>query len=93
MVLRFQIFNLYLYINNYNHFTFLKVFEIDDVKAWKTVLISATSYALGLLMISKAPWYLLPLAWAWTGTAVTGVSSTYTFLMIILYWSQQIFSS
>ncbi|XP_057415884.1 omega-6 fatty acid desaturase, chloroplastic [Lotus japonicus] len=49
-----------------------KVFEIDDVKAWKTVLISATSYALGLFMISKAPWYLLPLAWAWTGTAVTG---------------------
>nr|AFK34579.1 unknown [Medicago truncatula] len=49
-----------------------KVFEIDDVKAWKSVLISATSYALGLLMISKAPWYLLPLAWAWTGTAVTG---------------------
>ncbi|CAI8618045.1 unnamed protein product [Vicia faba] len=49
-----------------------KVFEIYDVKAWKTVLISATSYVLGLLMISEAPWYLLPLAWAWTGTAVTG---------------------
>ncbi|VVA22261.1 PREDICTED: fatty acid desaturase [Prunus dulcis] len=49
-----------------------KVFEIDDVKAWKSVLISATSYAFGLYMISKAPWYLLPLAWAWTGTAVTG---------------------
>ncbi|KAK0572555.1 hypothetical protein LWI29_033414 [Acer saccharum] len=49
-----------------------KVFEIDDVKAWRSVLISATSYALGLFMISKAPWYLLPLAWAWTGTAVTG---------------------
>ncbi|CAI8605222.1 unnamed protein product [Vicia faba] len=49
-----------------------KVFEIDDVKAWKTVLISATSYTLGLLMISKAPWYLLPQAWAWTGTAVNG---------------------
>ncbi|KAL0013531.1 hypothetical protein SO802_000600 [Lithocarpus litseifolius] len=49
-----------------------KVFEIDDVKAWKSVLISVTSYALGLLMISKAPWYLLPLAWAWTGTAATG---------------------
>jgi hypothetical protein len=53
----------------------LKVFEIDNVKAWKSVLISVTSYALGLLMISKVPWYLLPLAWAWTGTAVTGVSS------------------
>lgn len=79
MVLRFQFF---IYIND-NHFTFLKVFEIDDVKAWKTVLISVTSYALGLLMISKAPWYLLPLAWAWTGTAVTGVSSTHIFLMII----------
>lgn len=51
-----------------------KVFEIDDVKAWKSVLLSVSSYALGLLMISKAPWYLLPLAWAWTGTAVTGVS-------------------
>ncbi|TKY54705.1 Omega-6 fatty acid desaturase [Spatholobus suberectus] len=49
-----------------------KVFEIDDVKAWKSVLISVTSYALGLFMISKAPWYLLPLAWAWTGTAITG---------------------
>ncbi|XXG58867.1 hypothetical protein AAC387_Pa04g1062 [Persea americana] len=49
-----------------------KVFEIDDVKAWKLVLISVTSYALGIFMISKAPWNLLPLAWAWTGTAVTG---------------------
>lgn len=49
-----------------------KVFEIDDMKAWKSVLISITSYALGLFLISKSPWYLLPLAWAWTGTAVTG---------------------
>nr|QBQ82065.1 omega-6 fatty acid desaturase [Paeonia ludlowii] len=50
-----------------------EVFDIDDVKAWKTVLVSASSYALGLFMISKAPWYLLPPAWAWTGTAVTGL--------------------
>ncbi|KAK7265095.1 hypothetical protein RJT34_32711 [Clitoria ternatea] len=49
-----------------------EVFEIDDVKALKSVLISVTSYALGIFMISKAPWYLLPLAWAWTGTAITG---------------------
>nr|GMD28842.1 omega-6 fatty acid desaturase, chloroplastic [Ipomoea batatas] len=49
-----------------------KVFEIDNFKAWKTVLISVTSYSLGLYMIAKAPWYLLPLAWAWTGTAITG---------------------
>lgn len=71
-------YNFYLCIIN-NHFTFLKVFEIDDVKAWKSVLISVTSYALGLFMISKAPWYLLLLAWAWTGTAVTGVSSIHIF--------------
>ncbi|XP_020692677.1 omega-6 fatty acid desaturase, chloroplastic isoform X1 [Dendrobium catenatum] len=49
-----------------------KVFEIDDVKAWRSVLVSFVSYALGIWMITKAPWYLLPLAWAWTGTAVTG---------------------
>ncbi|RZB75478.1 putative O-methyltransferase 3, partial [Glycine soja] len=46
------------------------VFEIDDVKAWKSVLISVTSYALGLFLISKAP-CLLPLAWAWTGTIIS----------------------
>jgi omega-6 fatty acid desaturase (delta-12 desaturase) len=48
------------------------VFQINDLKAWITVLISAVSYSLGLFMIAKSPWYLLPLAWAWTGTAVTG---------------------
>lgn len=50
-----------------------EVFEINDLKAFKTVVISIASYSLGLLMIAKAPWYLLPLAWAWTGTAITGV--------------------
>ncbi|KAG6504782.1 hypothetical protein ZIOFF_037129 [Zingiber officinale] len=50
-----------------------KLFEIDDMKPWRSVLISVTSYALGIFMIAKAPWYLLPLAWAWTGTAITGV--------------------
>ncbi|KAL9249557.1 Omega-6 fatty acid desaturase, chloroplastic-like protein [Drosera capensis] len=49
-----------------------KVFEINDAKALGTILISVTSYALGIFMIAKSPWYLLPLAWAWTGTAVTG---------------------
>ncbi|KAK9706296.1 hypothetical protein RND81_07G115200 [Saponaria officinalis] len=49
-----------------------KVFEIDDMKAWGSILTSLTSYTLGIFMIAKAPWYLLPLAWAWTGTAVTG---------------------
>eukprot|EP01018_Ginkgo_biloba_P035358 Gb_08625 [translate_table: standard] len=49
-----------------------EVFKIDDIKAWKSVAISVAAYSLGLYLIAKAPWYLLPLAWAWTGTAVTG---------------------
>lgn len=55
--------------------TVAQVFEINDLKAWKTIAISVASYSLGLFMIAKAPWYLLPLAWAWTGTAITGVCS------------------
>ncbi|KAG7035676.1 hypothetical protein SDJN02_02474 [Cucurbita argyrosperma subsp. argyrosperma] len=61
-----------------------EVFEINDVKAWKSVLVSVASYTLGLIMIAKAPWYLLPLAWAWTGTAITGVSLI-AFLSILSY--------
>ncbi|KAG4946656.1 hypothetical protein JHK87_042663 [Glycine soja] len=49
-----------------------EVLEIGDVKACKYVLISVTSYAPGFFLISKAPWYLLPLAWAWTRTAIIG---------------------
>ena len=62
-----------------------KVFEINEMKAWGSVLISVTSYALGIFMIAKAPWYLLPLAWAWTGTAVTGVSFIYSTLFQFQY--------
>ncbi|OAY66541.1 Omega-6 fatty acid desaturase, chloroplastic [Ananas comosus] len=36
------------------------VFEIDDLKAWKSVLISVTSYALGIFVNCKSSWYLLP---------------------------------
>lgn len=63
-----------------------KVFEIDDAKAWKSVLTSVTSYALGIFMIAKAPWYLLPLAWAWTGTAITGVSFVNFEHFTVLCW-------
>eukprot|EP01018_Ginkgo_biloba_P010095 Gb_24358 [translate_table: standard] len=49
-----------------------KVFEINAFKAWRSVVTSVVAYALGLFFISKSPWYLLPLAWAWTGTAITG---------------------
>eukprot|EP00270_Netrium_digitus_P003989 TRINITY_DN1484_c0_g1_i3.p1 TRINITY_DN1484_c0_g1~~TRINITY_DN1484_c0_g1_i3.p1 ORF type:complete len:484 (+),score=93.09 TRINITY_DN1484_c0_g1_i3:60-1454(+) len=49
-----------------------EVFEVDDLKAWKTVAISLASFSLGIGLIAVSPWYLLPLAWAWTGTAFTG---------------------
>lgn len=49
-----------------------EVFEINPWKAWKSVAITLAAYAAGIFMIAKSPWYLLPLAWAWTGTAATG---------------------
>lgn len=49
-----------------------EVFEINEWKAWRNVVLSVVAYAAGLFMIAKVPWYLLPLAWAWTGTAATG---------------------
>ncbi|KAG7023448.1 hypothetical protein SDJN02_14473, partial [Cucurbita argyrosperma subsp. argyrosperma] len=59
--------------------------EINDVKAWKSVLVSVASCALGLIMIAKAPWYLLPLAWAWTGTAITGATEvTFPFKFFVI---------
>jgi omega-6 fatty acid desaturase (delta-12 desaturase) len=50
----------------------LEAFEINYFKAWRTVVTSVAAYSLGIYIISRAPWYLLPLAWAWTGTAITG---------------------
>eukprot|EP00271_Cylindrocystis_brebissonii_P001231 TRINITY_DN11559_c0_g1_i2.p1 TRINITY_DN11559_c0_g1~~TRINITY_DN11559_c0_g1_i2.p1 ORF type:complete len:455 (+),score=71.65 TRINITY_DN11559_c0_g1_i2:360-1724(+) len=49
-----------------------EVFEINDVKAWKSVLISIVSFAASLYLISISPWYMLPFAWALSGTAFTG---------------------
>jgi len=51
-----------------------QAFEINDFKAWRMVLLTLASFGLGEFLIYNAPWYLLPLAWAWTGTAFTGVS-------------------
>eukprot|EP00249_Psilotum_nudum_P026976 c34152_g1_i1 orf=245-1597(+) len=50
----------------------LEAFEINGFKAWRNVAISVVAYTAGLFMIAKSPWYLLPLSWAWTGTAITG---------------------
>ncbi|KAF5956424.1 hypothetical protein HYC85_003649 [Camellia sinensis] len=43
-------------------------------------------------MISKAPWFLLPLAWAWTGTAiVTALLSMDTAWQLV--WTKEFDSS
>jgi omega-6 fatty acid desaturase (delta-12 desaturase) len=47
-------------------------FDKSPVKAWLSVLISVTTAALGYASIAFSPWYLLPFAWIFTGTALTG---------------------
>jgi omega-6 fatty acid desaturase (delta-12 desaturase) len=50
-----------------------QVFEIDDVKAWKTVAITLGAVALGYAALAVSPWYLYPLVYAYMGTAMTGL--------------------
>jgi omega-6 fatty acid desaturase (delta-12 desaturase) len=47
-------------------------FEQDPILAWRGVLLSVVCVALGYGFIALSPWFLLPLAWAVTGTALTG---------------------
>jgi omega-6 fatty acid desaturase (delta-12 desaturase) len=47
-------------------------FQKDRRKAWAMVVTSVVMVALGYLAIAVAPWFLLPLAWCFTGTALTG---------------------
>lgn len=50
----------------------LDCFTKDAFKAWSGVLFSVFSVALGYLCLTFAPWYLLPICWIYTGTALTG---------------------
>lgn len=47
-------------------------FEHDPIQAWRGVAVSVAAVALcyGLLIVS--PWFLLPIVWFLTGTALTG---------------------
>lgn len=47
-------------------------FAINPFKAWMKVVISLSMAVLGYFSLAIAPWYLLPLAWIFTGTALTG---------------------
>lgn len=48
-------------------------FQKDRRKAWSSVLLSILAVALGYVWIANAPWFLLPFAWFFTGTALTGL--------------------
>lgn len=48
-------------------------FQKDRRKAWSSVLFSVLAISLGYVGIASLPWFLLPLAWIFTGTALTGL--------------------
>ncbi|OUC13608.1 MAG: fatty acid desaturase [Alkalinema sp. CACIAM 70d] len=47
-------------------------FQKNARKAWTQVVVNIAMVALGYCAIALSPWYLLPLAWIFTGTALTG---------------------
>ncbi len=42
------------------------------LRAWMNVVFSVAAVALGYVSLTFLPWYLLPLGWIFTGTALTG---------------------
>ncbi|MFP4133133.1 MAG: fatty acid desaturase [Halothece sp.] len=47
-------------------------FQKNPRKAWLSVLISVLTAGIGYSAIAYSPWFLLPFAWIFTGTALTG---------------------
>ncbi len=47
-------------------------FKKDARKAWIKVVVNIALVAIGYWSLAVAPWYLLPLCWVFTGTALTG---------------------
>ncbi|MBD2039835.1 fatty acid desaturase [Microcoleus sp. FACHB-672] len=47
-------------------------FQKSRRKAWLTLTINVLLVGLGYLSLAIAPWFLLPVAWIFTGTALTG---------------------
>lgn len=47
-------------------------FQQDIRKAWTRALTSVVMVGLGYFALTITPWFLLPLAWIFTGTALTG---------------------
>jgi len=47
-------------------------FQRDRRKAWMSVLLNLLMVGLGYFSLAVVPWFLLPIAWIFTGTALTG---------------------
>ena len=47
-------------------------FQHNRRKAWSQVFLSVLMVGLGYYILTISPWFLLPLAWIFTGTALTG---------------------
>ncbi|MCZ2202255.1 fatty acid desaturase [Cylindrospermopsis raciborskii] len=47
-------------------------FQKNSRKAWTRAIISLTTVGLGYYFLAISPWFLLPVAWIFTGTALTG---------------------
>lgn len=47
-------------------------FQKDMKKAWTSLIVNVAMVGLGYWSIQAAPWFLLPFAWIFTGTALTG---------------------
>ena len=48
-------------------------FEQNPLKAWRAVIVNVLLVVLGYFCLANAPWFLLPVAWIFTGTALTGL--------------------
>lgn len=48
-------------------------FKKDRRKAWLSILVTVLAVGIGYVGIASLPWFLLPLAWIFTGTALTGL--------------------
>jgi len=49
------------------------VYSKNPIKAWGQVIFTVVSAVLSVYWLSVCPWYLLPLAWIFAGTTMTGM--------------------
>lgn len=53
------------------------IFQISNLRALRSLLLSISSIALGIYALYLFPWYLLPLGWLFVGTMGCGVNIFY----------------